>query len=64
MNQAEALRLRDAFINALRGDSDEFNNALSADDRQEIFLHILSGKSDLTRDLLNKLCVGFDVNSI
>ena len=53
---------RDEFMEFFR--DDEKLNQLSADDRIEIFLSILSGSSDITVDLLNELLGDYCVDNI
>lgn len=44
--------------------SDELLNQLSVDDRREVFLGILSGRDDITAELLNQLLQDYDVGHL
>lgn len=50
---------RKDFMNFFR--DDEKLSTLSADDKNEIFLQILPGGSDITEDLLNELISDYQV---
>ena len=50
---------RDDFMAFFR--DDEMLNQLSADDRVEIFLQVLTGSSDITKDLLEQLLSDYSV---
>ena len=39
-------------------------NTLSSDDRVEIFLQILQGSSDITKELLNELISDYNVHNL
>lgn len=51
---------REEFMKYFR--SEEFYSQLTTDDCLELFLGSLKGSSDLTRDLLNKLCADYDTD--
>lgn len=53
---------REDFMNFFRDDTSL--NTLSSDDRIEIFLQILTGSSDITKDLLNELISDYQVNNL
>jgi hypothetical protein len=53
---------REDFMNFFR--DDEKLSSLSADDRIEIFLQILSGNSDITEDLLKELISDYQVDNL
>jgi hypothetical protein len=53
---------KEEFMNFFR--DDEKLNSLSNDDRIEIFLQILAGGSDITKDLLNELICDYQVHNI
>ena len=53
---------RDDFMDFFR--DDEKLNTLSADDRIEVFLQILPGGSDITKDLLNELISDYQVTDL
>jgi hypothetical protein len=53
---------REDFMNFFR--DDKRLNTLSADDRVEIFLQILQGSSDITKDLLNELICDYNVHNL
>jgi hypothetical protein len=53
---------REDFMDFFR--NDEKLNTLSADDRVEIFLQILQGSSDITKELLNELIFDYDVHNL
>lgn len=53
---------RDDFLEFFR--DDEKLNSLSADDRIEIFLQVLTGSSDITKDLLESLLDDYDVANL
>jgi hypothetical protein len=44
--------------------TDEKLNTLSANDRVEVFLQILQGSSDITKDLLNELISDYNVHNL
>lgn len=53
---------REVFMNFFR--DDEKLNTLTADDRVEIFLQILTGGSDITEKLLNELIKDYQVSNL
>ena len=53
---------REDFMDFFR--NNEKLNTLSADDRVEIFLQILQGSSDITKELLNELIFDYDVHNL
>ena len=53
---------REDFMRFFR--DDEKLNTLSTDDRIEIFLQILQGNSDITKDLLNELIFDYEVHNL
>ena len=53
---------REDFMHFFR--DDEKLNMLSADDKVEIFLQILQGSSDITKDLLNELISDYNVHNL
>lgn len=53
---------KEDFMNFFR--NDEKLNTLSNDDRIEIFLQILQGSSDITKDLLTELICDYQVHNI
>ena len=53
---------RDHFMAFFR--NDEKLNTLSSEDRMEVFLQILQGSSDITKDLLNELISGYNVYNL
>lgn len=53
---------RDDFMSFFR--SDEKLNTLSNDDRIEVFSQILSGNSDLTKELLDNILRDYSVQNI
>ena len=53
---------RDDFMNFFR--NDEKLNSLSADDRLEIFIQVLTGSSDITEELLNELLSDYGVSDL
>ncbi|CAH8281388.1 hypothetical protein EV196_101473 [Mariniflexile fucanivorans] len=53
---------REDFMNFFR--DDEKLNTLSSDDRVEIFLQILQGSSDITKELLNELICDYNVHNL
>jgi hypothetical protein len=53
---------REDFMNFFR--DDEKLNTLSTDDRVEIFLQILQGSSDITKELLNELICDYNVHNL
>ena len=44
--------------------NDEKLNTLSSEDRMEVFLQILQGSSDITKDLLNELISDYNVYNL
>ena len=42
-------------------DADDADAFISHDDRKDIFLKILKGGSDITKQLIDELCVNYDV---
>lgn len=59
---ANKILSRDDFMNFFR--DDEKLNSLSPDDRIEVFLQILQGGSDITKELLNELIYDYDVGNL
>lgn len=53
---------RDEFMEFFR-DDDQLNT-LAPDDRVEIFLSILTGSSDISKDLLDELLSDYDVEDL
>lgn len=53
---------REDFMNFFR--DDEKLSTLTADDRIEIFLQILTGGSDITEELLNELISDYQVTNL
>ena len=53
---------RDDFMNFFR--DDEKLNELTVDDRIEIFSTVLTGRSDLTIDLLNGILADYSVSNL
>ena len=53
---------REDFMSFFR--DDEKLNELTADDRAEIFCHILTGSTDITKDLLNELISDYSVENL
>jgi hypothetical protein len=53
---------REDFMDFFR--NNEKLNTLSADDRVEIFLQILQGSSDITKELLNELICDYNVHNL
>lgn len=53
---------RDSFMAFFR--NDEKLNTLSSEDRMEVFLQILQGSSDITKDLLNELISDYNVYNL
>ncbi|MBU2904120.1 hypothetical protein KO529_04930 [Arenibacter algicola] len=53
---------REDFMRFFR--DDEKLNTLSTDDRIEIFLQILQGNSDITKELLNELIFDYEVHNL
>ena len=53
---------REEFMNFFR--NTEQLNQLSPDDRTEIFRTVLSGSSDLTKDLLNEILSDYSVDHL
>ena len=53
---------RDDFMEFFR--DDEKLNSLSADDRVEIFMEVLTGSSDVTEELLNDLINDYNVHDL
>jgi len=53
---------REDFMNFFR--DEEKLNTLSSDDRVEIFLQILQGSSDITKELLNELICDYNVHNL
>ena len=55
-------RLRDTIMSVVRDEEDDMFFILSADDRKEIFLSILPGAQDITKELLIELCESYGLN--
>lgn len=53
---------REDFMNFFR--DEEKLNTLSSDDRVEIFLQVLQGSSDITKELLNELICDYNVHNL
>jgi len=53
---------RNEFMQFFR--DNEMLNLLSIDDRREVFLSILAGASDISRNLLNELLTDYCVDNI
>ena len=53
---------REDFMDFFR--NDEKLNTLSTEDRDEIFVQILQGSSDITKDLLNELISDYNVHNL
>ena len=62
MENKKAIMTRNDFMTFFR--NDENLSSLSTDDRIEIFLQVLPGNSDLTKDLLNELLTDYQVNNL
>lgn len=53
---------RQEFMDFFR--DDEMLNSLTADDRVEIFLQVLTGSSDITKELLDELVSEYSVGGL
>ncbi|MDD2385216.1 MAG: hypothetical protein PHP52_00350 [Bacteroidales bacterium] len=62
MKQTSKNMNREDFMSFFR--DDEKLNTLSSDDRIEIFLQILQGSSDITKELLDELICDYNVNNL
>lgn len=51
---------RDLFMDIYR--DEEFHSHMSSDDCEEVFFGILKGSSDITAELLARLCAYYDVS--
>ena len=43
-------------------DADQADTFIDEEDRKQIFLNILKGSSDITKELINELCIDYDVD--